>query len=339
MGTPALNAEEVADGYLSRGDEDWFNFHPGRFAPYRIETRGEFDLALEDGFDYSFADYDGKNDMAIIVNGSATALEDFGVYMPEFENDPYWLQQGAYQIAIIGDDHVDPDIRNMAAAQAIEIGGTGTGIVWPKDQDTFSLDLAYNFMHKIVSTGAEGLEVKKLNATESGFDALTLASSVVGIQQLKNISAYLNPYGNGIEEDATGYIIAKGADAVTNPDQLDAAYQITVERGENSIFTGVPDPDAQSVAVGARLESSLWPAENHVLKFTATKAFYWYELTLTGDLCKSQKLKYLSVYAKHHQKSDKLLVSGTDARCHSFIRRGVWFPYREPYGAQPSLSG
>ncbi len=284
MATPALNAEEVADGYLSRDDEDWFNFHPGRFATYRIETRGEFDLALKDGFDYTFEDYDGKNDMAIIVNGSSTALEDFGVNMPDFQNDPYWLQQGAYQVAIMGDDHVDPDIRNMAAAQAIEIGGTGTGILWPKDQDMFSFDLAYNYMHKIVSIGAEGLEVKKLNASESGFDPLTVASSVVGIEELKTITAYLNPFAapNNIDEDTTGYIIAKGADAVTNPDQLDAAYQVTVERGENPIFTGMVDPDAQSVAVGACLSGSLWPAENHVMKFTATKAFFLYQITLTG---------------------------------------------------------
>ncbi|HQE82948.1 MAG TPA: PASTA domain-containing protein [Candidatus Hydrogenedentes bacterium] len=284
MGTPALGAEEVADGYLSRGDVDWFNFVPGRFATYRVETRGEFNLALTDGFAYSFANYDGKNDMAIIVNTNSTALQDFGVNMPDFVNDPYWLQQGAYQVALVGDDIVDPDIRNIAGAVDIAIGGTGTGIVWPMDQDLFSFDLAYNYMHKIVSTGAAGLEVKKVTADESALQDLTVVSSTAGIEELKTITVYVNPYNQTpkITEDIKGYIVAKGATSVTDPAQLNAAYQISVERGENPIFTGAVDPSAQSVAIGGCLEGSLWPAENNVVKFTATKAWQWYKLTLTG---------------------------------------------------------
>ena len=127
--TPALNAESAVAGYLTRGDEDWFDFDAAPYSTYWVETRGDFDLRLNvsgntedeplDDVALGLAEFlqrevDGRNDMAIFQTARMEETIPFSVKMVQKPLNPFKLDMGAYSVAVIGDDHVDAHLANTA---------------------------------------------------------------------------------------------------------------------------------------------------------------------------------------------------------------------------------
>lgn len=283
IATPALDEEEVAAGYLSRWDVDAFSFKPAAYSTYRVETRGAFDLSmdipwLEPEVDAFFEDFDGRNDMGIVQTDRSVASRYFGVAMFPNMSDPFWLQVGEYEVAVIGDDHVDDDVHNIDGTEEIPVPGSSAGILWPLDTDMLSFALDANYMHMVESTNANEQAVQVVNDEDAPTGFNVLADETWDSDQAgpKVLTSYVDPYVSGVEEDTTGYVVVGGVDE--DLEEYEAEFGVSVAKGEYPVFTGVADPEAGVLPIS----SSLWPGENHMLVFTATKAYFWYQLTLEG---------------------------------------------------------
>lgn len=277
--TPKLNEEIIVSGYLSRADEDWLDFVPAPYSTYRVETRGTHDLSLLGNAAFGPADYDGRNEMIIVRSGKISQPMPpvpFGVVMNGKPYEPFWLQMGIYAVAVIGDDHVDKAIENIAeAVNLTAVGGTASGVLWPTDEDMFAASIKRNYMYKVESKGANNLKAYQANAI--GTQLLWVSLSNLEATGLKTLTGYINPYVKGIVEDVDVYLVVDGVDS----DVREADYTLSIEQSAHPVYTGMVDEDAGVIPVGGAVTGSLWPGENHLWRFKATKAAFWYRLDTT----------------------------------------------------------
>ncbi|MFO7973585.1 MAG: PASTA domain-containing protein [Candidatus Hydrogenedentota bacterium] len=251
--TPALREEEGVAGYLSREDVDAFDFKPATYSTYRIETRGVFDLWMDGDFDALYEDYDGRNDFGIVQTGRSVALRQLGIMMTPDIGDPFWLRVGEYEVAAIGDDHVDDDVHNIDATEEIPVPGSSTGLLWPLDTDMLSFALDANYMHKVESTNANEQKVQVVNTGATGFDVLADATWDPDQAPPKELTSYVNPYVTvpQVLEDTTGYAVLSGVDE--DLEEYEAEFGVTVEKGEYPVFTGVADAEAGVLPISSSL--------------------------------------------------------------------------------------
>lgn len=294
--TPALNAESAVAGYLTRGDEDWFDFDAAPYSTYWVETRGDFDLRLNvsgntedeplDDVALGLAAFlqrevDGRNDMAIFQTARMEETIPFSVKMVQKPLNPFKLDMGAYSVAVIGDDHVDAHLANTANAAAVAVNGSGQGVLWQTDTDmlTFTAPREH-FLYQVQSEGANLLEVWTINGGATGFDVEAADAWPVDSLQPKSLVAY---YDNQ-DPDTAVYVVASGVDE----NVLETAFTVAVAEDDHRNATGDFAADAAAattIDVAAGGSGVLWPGDSDVflLNITAAQAGRQLEVTVTAN--------------------------------------------------------
>ena len=294
--TPALNAESAVDGYLTRGDEDWFDFDADPYSTYRVETKSEYDLRLNvsgnteipplDDNDPGLAvflerEVDGRNDMAIFQTDRMEETYPFSVKMTEKPLNPFKLDMGAYSVAVINDDSADAHLENTASATVIEVPGSGEGTLWPMDTDMFVFTAAQpNFMYRVQTEGANQLQVWTVNGAATDFVVEGMDEWPLDSLQPKELVAY---YLN-LDANTSVYVVASGVDEGIR-EQL---FAVAVAEDDHRNVAGNFDANAGAateISDAAAGTGVLWPGDSDVFLLTISEeqAGRQLEVTVTAE--------------------------------------------------------
>ncbi len=294
--TPDLNEESEVAGYLTRGDEDWFDFVAPPHSTFWVETRGRYDLRLnvsgnveQDPLDdealglasFLQRQYDGRNDMAIFQTHDREQILPFSVRMIHKPLNPFRLDMGGYSVAVIADDHVNAHIQNVRPATEIEIGEEASGILWPEDTDMFKFSARkQHFLYRVTMEGAHRLDLRTINAAQNGFDFHGEAEMPEGVWRATPLTVYF--YND--DRHTRLFPVVSGA----REDRLETRYTILAEENDHRSFTGNFDRDlaaAQEVSPEADGEGVLWPTDSDVFKVVVDEesAGKMIEVTLTPE--------------------------------------------------------
>ncbi|MCK5861771.1 MAG: hypothetical protein KAH38_04765, partial [Candidatus Hydrogenedentes bacterium] len=281
--TPNLNEETEVPGYLTRADEDWFDFAAAPYSTYWVETRGAYDLRLnvsgntevEPLDDVALGlsvflkrEIDGSNDMAIFQTDRAEENIPFSVKMLHKPLNPFRLDMGDYSVAVIGDDHVDAHLENTTSATSFAVGTNGQGILWQTDTDmhVFTAPRAH-FFYQVQSEGANRLEVRTINGGQTDFDVEAMDEWPADSLQSKSLVAY---YDNA-DADTAVYVVTSGIDA----DVVDVAFTVAVAEDDHRNYTDNFGADTGvAVEISDTIDDSgiLWPGDSDVFRVNISDA-------------------------------------------------------------------
>lgn len=276
--TPALAGDPVVmDGYLTRGDEDWYKFVAAPYSSYWVETRGLFDLRLNvsgnteaeplDEDDPGVAaflmrEYDGHNDMAIFQTGREEEEIPFSVRIMYKPLNPFRIDMGPYSVAILADDHVNAHLANVFAATEIAIDAEAAGILWQADSDMFKFTAAKaHFFYRATMEGANHLDVRTINDADTGF----VFGDENNLDPDARATRPLSVYYDNESDNNTVRVVVDGVDE----DVLETPYTLVIAEDDHRNQTNNHEQDnavAAAVAPGADVTGVLWPNDTDVFK-------------------------------------------------------------------------